>query len=166
MNSVAERSFRTKTGTCTITPQQIVLNRQGFGGNLAKLAYGESVLRLFVIYGALGVASLALGVWEFTRGNYIPGVLLCVLASLLLWNIIASRRNSAGTTIERSTVKSVDVHAPHPPLTRGYIAVHFLKDGKERKRLIMLPGTLSGGNEEFEKAIMVMREAGLLSKTQ
>jgi len=130
---------------------------------MARMVYGESIVRLLVIYGALGIASLALGVWQFTNGSYIPGFFLCILGSLLLWNIIWSRRNSAGTIIELSTVKSVDAHAPHPPFTRGYFVVHFLEKGEERQRLITLPGSLSGGDEEFKKAVSTMRETGLLS---
>jgi hypothetical protein len=163
VDNVTECSFRTKTGTCTVTPQQIVLARQGFGGSLARLLYGQSILRLRILYGVLGAASLALGVWAFTSDDYVTGVLLSAMALVCLWSLIASRGDSAATTIERNAVTSVDVHEPHPPLTRGYLVVHFLEKGRECQRAIMLPGSTGGGGKEFKKAVSVMREAGLLS---
>jgi hypothetical protein len=160
---MGERIFRTKTGTCTVGPQQIVLTRQGFGGSLARLLYGQSILRLRILYGVSGTAALALGVWAFASDDYVTGVLLSAMALVCLWSLIASRGGSAATTIERSAITSVDVHEPHPPLTRGYFVVHFLEKGKECQRAIMLPGSMGGGGEEFKKAVLVMREAGFLS---
>jgi hypothetical protein len=48
-------------------------------------------------------------------------------------------------------------------LTRPRFEIEFNDNGKIKKRLIMLPGTLAGGQNEADKAIQIMREEKLLS---
>ncbi|MDD5094647.1 MAG: phosphoribosylaminoimidazolesuccinocarboxamide synthase, partial [Dehalococcoidia bacterium] len=65
--------------------------------------------------------------------------------------------------IERSDILSIEAHPPLP-LTRGYIAVNFMENGRRRQRSIMLPGNLLHGKQEYQKALQAMRDAGLLDQ--
>jgi hypothetical protein len=88
-------------------------------------------------------------------GDYVTGPLFILIG-------IASRNNSASPTIDRSAIRSVEAHAPKPPLTRGYFIRLFDEGGNQRKRMIMLPGSMEGGNKEYQHAKTVLAEAGLL----
>jgi hypothetical protein len=162
MNSVTEYTFRTKTGTCIVSPGKLELIRQGAVGKAANFMYGKSIRRGLFIYGVLGIIALIFGIWQLIDKSYIGGVLLCVIGAYFFWNVIASWNNSALNQIERSTVQSIDINPPNPPFTRGYFVIHFEYQGKMRKRLVMLPGTVSGGSEEYPKALSAMKETGWL----
>ena len=156
-------TFRTKSGTCTITPEQIVLRREGPRGAASQRLYGNSTVRILVIYGLLGACLLAYAVWSWRDGHKIAAILPGAFGLLLLWVVFLSRQNSAAATIDRLTIRSVEAHPPRPPITRGYFRVWFADDrGQQRQRLIMLPGSLSDGDAEYGKAVAAMRVAGLL----
>jgi len=162
MNEVQEYQFRTKTGFCTITPQQIILERQGVRGEVANTVFGSGIHRALAIYTVLGIAALAFGVLLYFQGATVSGVVYSLLGLIFLSNAFTSRNNSAAPVIERSAIQSVEAHPPRPPFTRGYFSVWFMENGRKRRRLIILPGSFSGGDEEYRKALTVLQEAGLL----
>lgn len=163
MSEPGEYTFRTKTGSCTITPGEIVLTRSGVRGAMAERTIGNSIARPLIIYGILGIAMLAYGILTFSDGDPVGGVLFSLIGGVFIWNVVASRNNSAVPLIKRSAIRSVEAHPPRPPFTRGYFTVFFEDGGAVRKRLIMLPGSMEGGGDEYKRAEAAMREAGLLS---
>jgi hypothetical protein len=162
MNEIQEYKFRTKTGFCTITSQQIILERQGVRGEVANTVFGSGIRGALAIYTVLGIAALAFGALLYFQGSPVSGVVYSLLGLIFLWNAYASRNNSAAPVIERSAIQSVDAHPPRPPFTRGYFSVWFMENGRKRRRLIMLPGSFSGGGDEYQKALNMLQEAGLL----
>ncbi len=156
--------FRTKTGTCTITGDHIVLARSGLRGAAAQGLIGSSVTRPLIVYGAL-VALLAVGgVQLLLEQQPVAGALLCVASLLLARAVFRSRGLSATPEIPRASVHRVEAIRPRPPVTRGYFVVHFTEAGRQQKRLIILPGSMGGGTAEFEHACGVLRECGLLNE--
>jgi hypothetical protein len=162
MNSETEYTFETKTGTCTISPSRLVLTRQGKVGKLSQLMWGKSVYRGLAIYSIVGAIALGYGIWQLIDKSFVSGAFFCLIGAYLFWNVIASRNNSAVNLIERSAVQSVDVEPPRPPYTRGYFIIHFVHKGKKRRRLVGLPGGLSGASDEYSKALAAMKDAGWL----
>lgn len=160
--SEIENSFRTKTGTCTITENQIILTREGLRGGLAKVMFGVSVDRVLIMYVLIGIILLVSAFMSFVGGSNGMGVFTSVVGVIFLWNAITARNNSASPVIERSTIQSVEAHLPRPPFTRGYFAVQFDDNGKLKKRLIILPGSMQGGSEEFNRAKDLLMQVGLL----
>jgi hypothetical protein len=165
LNEAAQYSFRTKTGTCTITSEQIILSREGISGAAGRHIHGNNIHRSLAIYSLLVLFAAATAVWMLANGSYAFGGFIGIVGLFLLWNVLSSRNNSAAPIIERAAVKSVEARAPRPPLTRGYFVVRFVENGKERKRLIMLPGSLSGGKKEYERALLAMQNSGLVTGT-
>jgi hypothetical protein len=162
MNNENEYTFRTKTGVCTVSPSRLVLTRRGVVGKAAQATLGNSIYRVLIINGILGIAALVYGIWSLIDNNVASGLFFCIIGVFLLLNVILSRNNSVTGFIERSTVKSVEAHPPRPPFTRGYFIIHFLHNSKEHKRMVMLPGSLSGGNAEYPKALAIMKKTGWL----
>ena len=156
-----EHRFTTKTGTCIITPEQIVLEHQGIAGGMASRIYGRSITRMLLNYGVMGVVALAIGTWSLATGSQFFGIVVCLIGAYFLWNIFVSRTNSAVPIIDRSTIVSVEAHPPRLLLSRGYFVVRFLDNGKTRQRLIMLPGSRGGGKEEYRRALLIMEQSGL-----
>jgi hypothetical protein len=166
MNEVVEHSFRTKAGTCVITPERIVLERQGIRVTVGKWIYGDTIHRALFIYGMIGAVALAVGAWSLATESYFAGILLSFIGVFFIWNVFVSRNASAAPVIERSTIQSVTAHPPRPPFTRGYFVVRYFENGKERRRYIFLPGVMSNGKREYQRALVVMQEAGLLNAKQ
>lgn len=162
MSQDTEFTFRTKTGACTITPDQIILTRGGARGAVAAAVYGNSIGRSLVLYSLLGGAALLSGLWSISRGSTFSGLIMALIGAFFLWSVYAGRNNSAAGVIPRAAIRRVEAHPPLSLLTRGYFDVFFTEDGKERRRIIALPGSLSDGENEYQRAKAVMRAAGLL----
>jgi hypothetical protein len=158
-----ERAFRTKTGTCTITDDQIIIARSGVRGSLSNAMIGQSISRALVLYGLLSLGCFATSYVSIRSGDFVTGAFTCLVGLWLARGVYASRHNTAVPIIERSTIRKIEPHAPRPPATRGYFVVHFEQGGNVRKRMIMLPGSLEGGQAEYAHAINVLREAGLIT---
>lgn len=162
MNSEDEYTFRTKTGICAVSPEKLILTREVTTGKVARILFGKSIRLGLIVYGFIGAIALVFGIWQIIGRHYLGGVFLLLVGIYLYWNVIASWNNSSLNQIERSAVESIDIKPPKPPVTRGYFTINFRHNGKMRKRLIMLPGSMSGGDEEYKKALSVMKETGWL----
>ncbi|TRW23260.1 phosphoribosylaminoimidazolesuccinocarboxamide synthase [Flavobacterium zepuense] len=158
-----EKVFRTKTGYCHILPDKIVLTRDGVVGDLSKIAVGNSIVRILFIYGTLAAYFLYRAYNEFAVGQNVWAFLYLAMAVFLLFAVLRSKDNSGTPVIERSAIKEVVLKKAVKGVTRGYFEVYFSdKNNKLKKRLIMLPGSLTDGDNETEKAVRMMRKEGLL----
>jgi len=157
--------FKTKTGYCHILPDKIVLTRDGVIGDLAKLTTGNSIKRLHVIYIILGIVFLYFG-YRAIESNMFIAALDVALGILLLSNVLRSLRNSATPVIERKQIRGMEFTKGVKGISRSYFVVYFQDEkGRLMKRLIMLPGALSNGDNETAKALEIMqREFGELKK--
>jgi hypothetical protein len=76
---------------------------------------------------------------------------------------LKSQRFSRRSRIPLESIERLEARAPRPLATRGHFIVHFLEEGEQRERLIILPGSMGGGTTDWDKANAVLRQAGLLS---
>lgn len=154
--------FRTKTGYCHVFPDKIVLTREGVLGDTAKVVHG-SIAKTLIIYGLL-TAYFAFSCYKsFSRSDNFWGVVYLLFVLLNVYAIVSRLRVSATPVINRNTIKLVTFNNAKPGLTRSYFEVFFENEnGKIKKRLIMLPGSLSNGSDETKKAVQILREQGLL----
>ena len=134
--------------------------RQGKVSKASSPVYGNSIRLGLAIYSLLGIIILAYGVLLLIGRSFVYGALFSAVGLFAFWNVIVSWNNSATNLIERGSVLSVDVHPPRHPFARGYFTIHFLHDGKKRKRLVGLPGIMSGGRQEYTRALAAMQQAG------
>lgn len=99
----------------------------------------------------------------FKKGNTLEVILTGLVGIFLLYGIIKNLNNSATPIIERQKIKEVKLKRAIKGLTRSRFEVFFENEhGKIKKRLIMLPSSLSDGQRETEKAIRIMIEEKLL----
>lgn len=158
-----EKTFRTKTGFCHITADRIILTRDGLVGNISEVTVGNNIFRILIIYGLLSAGLIYFAYDSFIKGDKATALFLGLIVLYLIYGIVRSRRNSATPVIERRDIKRVTFNAGTPGLTRPRFEVEFSDNGQIRKRLIMLPGTLTGGQSEAKKAVQIMRDEMLLN---
>ncbi|MCG2793789.1 MAG: phosphoribosylaminoimidazolesuccinocarboxamide synthase [Weeksellaceae bacterium] len=155
--------FKTKTGFCHILPDKIVLTRDGIIGNLSDLTVGNSIARILIIYGFLSIGLFYLAFDNYKNGQMITSVLFCLLGIYLIYGTLNSLNNSSTPIIERQKIKNVKLKKTIAGLTRSRFEIFFEdNEGRIKKRLIMLPGSLTDGKMETEKAVKIMTDEKLL----
>ncbi|QQS51002.1 MAG: phosphoribosylaminoimidazolesuccinocarboxamide synthase [Bacteroidota bacterium] len=158
-----EKRFRTKTGFCHILSDKIVLTRDGIVGNLAKVTVGNSISRILIIYGLVTLGLIYFAFDNFKKQDNFMAVLLLLFAVYLFYGIVASLNNSATPMIDRKSIQQIKFKKGITGLTRTRFEVIFTEEnGKSKKRLIMLPGSLTGGQTETDIAYKIMTEEKLL----
>lgn len=160
-----EKTFKTKTGFCHVLPDKIILTRDGIIGNVAKVATGSHISRILTIYGALSLGLFYFAYDHFIKEQTTPAIIFCLAGIYLAFGIAKSIRNSATPVIDRQKIREVRFKKAIPGLTRSRFEVFFENEqGRIKKRLIMLPGSLSGGENETEKAVQIMTGENLIAK--
>ncbi len=158
-----EKIFKTKTGFCHILHDKIVLTRDGAIGNVSKVTVGNNITRILLFYGTITVALLLLGYKAYKNGQTLQLILFGLIGLYLIYGILNNLNNTATPIIDRKKIKDVKLKKAIKGLTRSRFEVLFEDDnGKLKKRLIMLPGSLTDGQNETEKAVEIMREEQLL----
>jgi hypothetical protein len=159
-----EKVFRTKTGFCHILQDKIVLTRNGIFGSATNAMSGKSksIRRTLIIYGFLAVYFAYKAFTMYSKGDTVWAFLYSLFVVFNTYVIVISVNNSNALVIARSTIRSVNFKNAKPGITRSYFEIFFEDDSRIKKRLIMLPGSLSNGNAETQKALKIMRGEGLL----
>jgi len=157
------KTFRTKTGICEVLPDQIVLSREGLKGSLAKALFGNSITHALIIYGIMLVLVLYFALESYGEGKIIEAILFVFLAFYLFYGLARSRNISTDSMIVRSRITEVKFYKAVPKLTRSRFEVYFKNENDRiKKRVILLPGSLSKGEKATEIALRIMREEKLL----
>ena len=158
----ANNVFKTKTGFCHLLPDKIVLTREGVAGEAAKRLAGSSIARPLVIYGLLSAFNLHNAWTSFLGKEYGFTFFFAGLSIWFLYSIFRSLNNSAAPEISRAAIQKIVFKPAKPGLTRAYFEVIFTENNHLKKRLILLPGSLSSGSTEAAKALEVFTSQGLL----
>lgn len=159
-----EKTFKTKTGFCHILPDKIVLTRDGIIGNVASVTVGNNVSRILIIYGGLAIGLFYFAFDNYKNGQIAQPILFGLLGIYLIYGIANSINNSATPIIDRQKIREVKFKKAIFGLTRSRFEVLFEDEqGNIKKRLIMLPGSLTDGQIETEKAIEIMTDEKLIT---
>lgn len=158
-----EKRFKTKTGFCHILPDKIVLSRDGVIGNVAKITVGKGITRILIIYGLLSTFLIYSAIEKYKIGEMGLAILFGLIAAYLIYGILTSINNSATPVINRDSIQKTLIKKGIKGLTRARFEVYFRESPEKiKKRLIMLPGSLTGGDTETDIDIKIMKEEGLI----
>ncbi|RZJ54869.1 MAG: phosphoribosylaminoimidazolesuccinocarboxamide synthase [Flavobacterium sp.] len=158
-----EKTFKTKTGFCHVLPDQIVLTRDGIIGNVSKTVVGNNISKILIIYGGLAVFMFYNAFVSFKNQQNGSAIFYVLFAFFLGYAILKSLNNSATPIIERNKIKDTRFINGKTGLTRSRFEITFEdENGKQKKRLIMLPGSLNDGSKETEKAVEIMKSEKIL----
>jgi len=155
-------TFRTKTGYCHIQPDKIVLSANSNPITVFKIPSARNVFQRLMMYSLLSLCLLIQAYTSFKNNEIFLAIFLGIGGIFLIYVVIASANNSGSPVVERATIQKVKFTKAIPWIRRSYISVFFNENGKVKKRLIFLPGSLTGGAEETEKALEIMKREGLL----
>jgi len=159
-----EKTFKTKTGFSHILPDKIILTRDGIIGNVAKVAVGKGMTRIFIIYGALTFWLFYTGYNSYRDDQLFQSIVYLLLGLWLSIAILSSLNNSATPVIERNKIKNIKFIKGLGGITRSRFEVFFEDEkGKIKRRMIMLPGSLTGGEEATKQALKIMTEEKLMA---
>lgn len=159
----SEKRFKTKTGYCHILPDKIVLSRDGVIGNIANVTVGKGIARILIIYGLLSIFLIYSAIEKYKVGAIGLAILFGLVAAYLIYGILTSINNSSTPLINRGSIHKTLFKKGIKGLTRARFEVYFrVSPEKIKKRLIMLPGSLTGGDTETDIAIKIMKEEGLI----
>lgn len=159
-----EKIFKTKTGYCHILPDRIILTRDGVVGNIAKITVGKGIARILIVYSAIAALFIYFAITDFNNGKIAVAIFEMVFVLFLLYAVINSRNNSATPVIYRNKIKNIKFIEGKPGVTRSRFEVFFEDEkGSVKRRLIMLPGSLTGGADATKQALEMMREEKLIS---
>lgn len=134
--------FRTKTGFCEVTEDQLKLYRSGPRGQLSQGMFGNTMIRAYLLYGLMILTTVLSAITRFQAHENLIGSLLVVFALVLLIFLFRTRHQTATSVLLKETITSVQYVKAKPGLTRAHFLVHFVHNNKTKKRLILLPGSL------------------------
>ncbi|WP_330442807.1 phosphoribosylaminoimidazolesuccinocarboxamide synthase [Flavobacterium sp. C4GT6] len=158
-----DKKFKTKTGYCHVLPDNIVLTRDGVLGEISKIAVGNTMVRSMVLYSLFLVYLIYKVVTLYAIGDMVRAIFHLAIAVLLFFALLKSVNNSATPVIPRNKIKAVTFKKA-TALTRAYFLIDFEDEkGKLKKRIVMLPGSMSGGYEAAEDAVKIMQEEKLIA---
>jgi len=161
-----EQKFKTKTGYCHILPDKIVLTRTGVIGDLSEIVVKESSSRILIIYGIIAVGLLCFALMNYLTNHNLTAFIFCGFGLLLINGIVKSLNFSGTPLVHRSDIQQVVFKKGIFGITKSRFEVLFKNEnGKIRKRIIMLPGSLMASKESIQQAVQIMLDTGVLPET-
>jgi hypothetical protein len=158
-----EKKFKTKTGYCHILSDKIVLTRDGIIGNVSKNIVGNGISKILIIYSTISIFLLYSAYSSLQKDEKLPAIFFGGIAIYLIYAIFKSINHSATPIIERSKIKNANFINGKVGFTRSRFVLEFEdENGKLKKRLIMLPGSLNDGKNETEKALELMKDEKII----
>ena len=151
MDKNTSSEFRTRSGICTITSEQIVFSQP----DAASRRGSSRATLLSVLFASL---LFGFGIFLLLYGDAMMGAILVVLGLGLRWQQIRSGSVPVTPNIPRQAIRKVEARALLRLLTQGDFVVWYEVDGRRLRQRIVV----QGGRDEYLRAVEVMRAAGLL----
>lgn len=164
---VSNTFFKIKKSNVHITNEGLKMwadeNLAGFkeSSGMGNLVWGVLFRLAIIAYFSYQLYTNAYGNLRFD--NYFM-ILLFVLFAYNLGIIVYSLRFNYTNYIPRESIRHIEVKKGIPLLILDQIIVHFNKDGKQLKRLFILPSPLFFKNARPD-AIQKLKNAGLYAPT-
>lgn len=158
-----EKKFKTKTGYCHILSDKIVLTKDGVIGSISKIVSGNSIAQVQIINFLISLIAFFVAYYSYQKNEMGNALFFSILGLFIIYSFFISFNNSTNPVIDRQAIKEVKYKKAIPLITRAYFEVHFQDHQNQlKKRLIMLPGSLSNGDQETDKALKIMKEEKLI----
>lgn len=158
-------TFKTKTGYCHIFPSKIILSNLEEVDENTLNSDDKTVVKFLVIYSGFALMLFYLTWDAFQKGAKVESIFLAFLGVLVVYGVLISLNNSSENVIDRNKIKEVHFKKGIPGLTRARFEVFFENDkGKQKKRLILLPGSIYASKSSSERTLQLMKDEGLIEK--
>lgn len=155
--------FRTKLGYCHVFPDKIILNNSLDQKIKSASSEKNTIGWKLMFYALLTVYILYKSAQLYIGGELFRFSLHAAAGLVLSYTIVKGINNTTVGIIERNKIKKIMFNEASF-LMRAHFSIWFEDSkGQLKKRLIMLPGSLSGGKEETEKAERIMLIEGYIN---
>ncbi len=157
--------FRLKKGFCHLMPNRIVFssttNIVGITNDKANTNRIISRVILFIF----GVLYFYLSYSSFYDGKFFFTAFFAFFFVLNIISLIQSFQYTLVNIIEKPSIKAIKFIKGIQYLTRSRFDITYTDEqGQEKHRLILLPGSLTGGPQATDKALELMKEEGLIKE--
>jgi len=119
------------------------------------------VSQILLRYTIIALFLLYYGYDKYLEERYVIAGSCVLIALLLIVGLLTSRNNSSRNIIKRSEIKEVKFVKGLAGLSRSRFEIYIDDTGKRKRRLVLLPGSMSGGKEETKKALEIMKKEDL-----
>ncbi len=157
-----EKTFKIKNGFCHITPEKIIITKDGNIGEVSEKKEKGRFFKIALLYSLVSIYLLYKAYRYFDKGDLWTTLFYGVFALLFIFILFISRNNSSTPVIERKNIKKVKFTNGKSGYTRARFEIVFDENGTLKRRFIMLPGSLNDGENETKKALAIMKEENLL----
>lgn len=157
--------FRMKRGFCHLLPDRMVFSsRANIAGitnenaNSNRMSSRYFLLLLTALYAYMCYSS-------YQDGKYFFTAFFAVFFFLNITGIIQSFKYTLINVIDKSIIKEIKFIRGIQYLTRSRFDITYTDEkGLLKHRLVLLPGSLTGGKQATEKALELMMEEGFIEK--
>ena len=151
--------FKTRTGSCEIGPDDILIKDSGAGETLAETLVGKNILRIRILYLFFSAIMLCCLVIMLTDGSYLMAIFPAFSCFLFLYYFFNSHRFSNDLVIPISQIRRVNLQKRIP---RSFIEIQFTNEkGQSNIRRINLPDSWKGGPDVTQQALEAFAAAGI-----
>ncbi|MDR6194492.1 phosphoribosylaminoimidazolesuccinocarboxamide synthase [Siphonobacter sp. SORGH_AS_0500] len=127
----------------------------------------NNIFSYLLIYCIISAIALYQSYFYCLKNELVPSIFFGIIGIYLIYGTIISLNNSTASIIDRSSIVNIKFKRAIIGLTRSRFEVLFKDDqGKIKKRLIMLPGSLFDGQSVTLIALKIMTEERLLVNSE
>jgi hypothetical protein len=158
-NEPTPLTFETKKGFCHVFDDRIVLTNDGDCNRVDPNPRQQERSMFVYLYAFMALYLLFQAVENLQMARYFGGVTRILIVVALIAVVVKSINTTGVPLILRKDIVSVVFSPARQNMTRAYFTVLYKNNnGAVKRRLIMLPGSLSGGADATEKALAIMTE--------
>ncbi len=161
----AEYTIKMKRGYCHITADELIFSKEE---NVAEAERTPSIINQYGMFLYRAIFIVIMIVWarrDFLNEDYTTAGIFSLYALAAAIFLAVALTYSQAVIIPRNTIDHVTFRPSAPLLTRAFFTIYFTRRGKQRKRILILPGIFNGGTKATKKALETMRMAGLYEKS-
>lgn len=150
-----------KTGFCHITPDKIYLtNSQEFNEtDLIKVESSSTLQKL--AYATLGFMFLMYYILLFSNENYIMGSFFLLISVIFFFSLWKGYTITLEPVINRADIQEIKFNKELPLFASPQIVIHFKKNGKILKNILVLPNNPDPMSKKLPEAIEILKKEGL-----
>jgi hypothetical protein len=153
------KMFKTRSGYCFITPDEIILTQKDHLQKKPAKPAGDIstiVLSLYAISAAFVFYFAVLG---FQQADYYPAAVFLIISVGIMSYVYTARDKSFTPVIARESIRDIELIKAIPGGLGTHFNIWFEDDkGQLKRRVIKLPGMFVPDNIELANAIKVMQE--------
>jgi len=158
-----EKVFKTKDGICHILQDKIVITSNGKSVSETLLSTKNWMPIILLVFSIASVILFYFAVDNYQNNKHVESIIFGLAGIYTIYANLVNIHTSTIPVVDRKSIKTIKFKKGIIGLTRSRFEVFFENEkGKTKKRYVMLPGSLTGGENETEKALQLMRSEGLI----